>query len=134
VERYDWSDNRHKTKVKTGGDVIKGEAIVSDYISYKSPTGWMCALGFSQLTPDDPLLVGYSINFNKGEEANNNRMPAEMFEHALAEFEADLKSILEGTPTFRNVDESFAEYANMDTISAEAADRILQGGYELRKK
>ena len=47
--RFDLSENGHKTKVKVGGDIIKGETLINDYISYRNQaTKVMCHLFFVQ--------------------------------------------------------------------------------------
>ena len=56
LTRHDLSENKHKTKVKVGGNVLRGEAITYDYISYRNrETGMIAHLAFRRITEEDNL-------------------------------------------------------------------------------
>ena len=68
-EEFDWSKNKVKTKVKTGGDHLTGKSYIVKYISYKNESGINVGLRYVQLSAsEDPcLIVRYSV-VGKGSE------------------------------------------------------------------
>lgn len=56
--RHDLSHNQHKTKVKVGGNVLKGEALIYDYISYRnSETKMIAHMAFRRILEEDMLEI-----------------------------------------------------------------------------
>ncbi len=55
---YDLSDDILPGEgVKTGGRIIRGEAFIDIYISYKNPDMWNVGIGYIQLSPkEEPFL------------------------------------------------------------------------------
>jgi len=61
--RFDLSANHHKNKVKLGGNVISGEAVINDYVSYRNnDTKMKCGLTYRQITHETPLVLCVSMN------------------------------------------------------------------------
>jgi hypothetical protein len=97
--RFDMSENGHKTKVKVGGDVIKGETLVNDYISYKNQkTKVMCHLFYIQKDHDTPRQLRVAMNKLKawGQNESERVFPEASFDEACAVFERYLKSVMQG--------------------------------------
>ena len=97
--RFDLSENGHKTKVKVGGDVIKGETLINDYISYRNQaTKVMCHLFFVQKNHDAPRQLHVVINeLNAyGQNDSERIFPETAFTEACAVFEGYLKRVLQG--------------------------------------
>jgi len=97
--RFDLSENGHKTKVKVGGDVIKGETIVNDYISYRNKeTKVMCHLFFFQKDHEAPRQLHIAMNQLKAWGQNDSKrvFPETSFDEACAVFEDYLKRVLQG--------------------------------------
>ncbi|WP_191287206.1 hypothetical protein [Aliiroseovarius zhejiangensis] len=97
--RFDLSQNGHKTKVKVGGDVIKGETLVNDYISYRNQeTKVMCHLFFAQKDHEAPRQLHVVMNELKawGQNDSERIFPETSFDEACAAFEDYLKRVLRG--------------------------------------
>ncbi len=97
--RFDLSENGHKTKVKVGGDVIAGETLINDYISYRNQnTKVMCHLFFVQKDHDAPRQLHVAMNELKawGQNDCERIFPETAFEEASAVFEDYLQRVLNG--------------------------------------
>ncbi len=97
--RFDFSANGHKTKVKVGGDVIKGETLVNDYISYRNQdTKVMCHFFCTQRDHESPRELRVMMNALKawGENETWKVFPETAFDEACVLFESYLKRVLAG--------------------------------------
>jgi hypothetical protein len=97
--RFDFSKNGHKTKVKVGGDVIKGETLVNDYISYRNQeTKVMCHLFFVQKDHEAPRQLHVAMNELKawGQNDSERIFPETSFDEACTAFEDYLQRVLQG--------------------------------------
>ncbi len=100
LTRHDLSENQHKTKVKVGGNVLRGEAILYDYISYKNrETGMLAHLAFRRIKEKDKLELDVrKVHFREQEtgpkptvfEPHNFDDSCELFEEYLSEVLAGL--------------------------------------------
>lgn len=97
--RFDLSENGHKTKVKVGGDVIKGETLVNDYISYRNQdTRVACHLFFSQHNHEAPREWRVVMKAIAGQAENRvaSAFPESAFDEACELFENYLEKVLKG--------------------------------------
>ncbi|NVK24442.1 MAG: hypothetical protein HWE10_05910 [Gammaproteobacteria bacterium] len=56
-EQYDISDNKHKSKVKNGAGVFKGDKQIDVYISYKKSKSTWFGIYIRQVTAKDPIMM-----------------------------------------------------------------------------
>ena len=56
-DQHDISDNKHKSKVKNGGGVFKGDKQIDVYISYKKSKSTWFGIYIRQVTPKDPIMM-----------------------------------------------------------------------------
>ena len=70
-ERYDISDNKHKSKVKNGAGVYKGDKLIDVYISYKKSKTTMLGIYISQATPKDPIMMLTKFRAEKVNQTND---------------------------------------------------------------
>lgn len=78
--QHDISDNRHKSKVKNGAGVFKGDRLIDVYISYKKTKTVMFGIHIRQNTAVDPIMM-----FSKFETENNNERTNAEWDEALLE-------------------------------------------------
>jgi len=65
VANFDTSANKHKTKVKCGAGVFKGDKLIDVYISFKlSKTAW-CGVYIQQLDSKSPTILTTRENHRK---------------------------------------------------------------------
>ncbi|MCF6305438.1 MAG: hypothetical protein L3J33_08705 [Rhodobacteraceae bacterium] len=99
-KRFDLSANHHKNKVKLGGNVISGQALIYDYISYRNKNTRMIAhIAFRQLSEELSLeiVVGkHPVGQTSSKTVNSCIFTPEQFEASAKQFEIYLTSVLAG--------------------------------------
>jgi hypothetical protein len=97
-ERFDLSANHHKNKVKLGGNVIAGEALIFDYISYRNnDTRTITLLAFRKLREDTSLDIVVEkclVGERAEEKASFRTFTPEQFQDATDLYESYLTSVL----------------------------------------
>jgi hypothetical protein len=94
---FDLSANAVGSGVKTGGDMISGEAHVSVYISYKGLNRHHATLGVLQRNPEtDPVFVlrFYQTGRDVCEPDIREELPIDALEEASARYRSNLMRIL----------------------------------------
>ena len=98
--RHDLSENQHKTKVKVGGKVLKGEAIVYDYISYRnSDTRMIAHMAFRRIEEKDTLEISVRRGHVKDQYSSREQetlFKEHEFSAACETFEVYLTEVLQG--------------------------------------
>ena len=96
--RLDLSKNQHKTKVKIGGNVIRGDALVYDYISYRDIENNMIAhLAFRKIGEEDALEIAVRKHHLKDLHTSKDQetvFPEHAFDEACDLYERYLSEIL----------------------------------------
>lgn len=97
--RFDFSQNKHRTAVKTGGGVIAGTEVCDDYISYRHPTSKMiAALNFGKTRHED-LLNFQVVMYQAGAwgQSDTHKFFSENdFESAKTLYEEYLQRVIDG--------------------------------------
>ena len=101
LTRHDLSQNQHKTKVKVGGNVLRGEALIYDYISYKNrKSGMIAHMAFRKIRKDDKLELDVRKVHFKEQHKEKAEKPtvfeAHDFDEACELFENNLSEVLSG--------------------------------------
>ncbi|WP_417702411.1 hypothetical protein [Pseudophaeobacter sp.] len=98
TSRFDFSANMHKNKVKLGGNVISGEAVIHDYISYRSPQNDMiCSIAFHKTNHGDPLELRVTKHPAGSPDRNceaYKQLPGSSLDEATQIFEEYLSGVL----------------------------------------
>jgi len=98
--RHDLSQNQHKTKVKVGGNVLRGEAVIYDYISYRnSATKMIAHMAFRKIAEEDTLEIAVKqvhVQDQHGAEEQEVLFQEHDFEAACRSFENHLTEVLIG--------------------------------------
>ena len=99
--RHDLSQNQHKTKVKVGGKVLKGEALIYDYISYRnSETKMIAYMAFRRIAKKDPLEIAVKkvhVKDQHGAGEQETLFQEHEFNEACKNFEEHLTEVLKNT-------------------------------------
>jgi len=95
--KYDLSGNRHKNGVKLGGNVMRGEAHIYDYLSYKNADNLVCHISFFQKNIESETIirvwccdVSEQSDVSKRIEFDENK-----FDEAKILYEGHLKAVLQ---------------------------------------
>lgn len=96
--RFDLSANHHKNKVKLGGNVISGQALIYDYISYRNNnTRMIVSLAFRKFNEEMPIDIAvetYPVGKYNSEDPNTRIFEPEHFLDATKQFEIYLGAVL----------------------------------------
>lgn len=99
--RHDLSHNQHKTKVKVGGNVLKGEALIYDYVSYRnSKTNMIAHMAFRRIQEEDTLEIAVKkvhVKDQHSEKEQEVLFQEHEFDSAGACFENYLVDVLSGS-------------------------------------
>ena len=96
--KYDLSQNSLKNGVKTGGDMINGDAYISHYLSYKNKEQWGCVISYFQETLETlPVLrvKRYRTGKNQRLAPEESNFPIALYDEALALYESYLLESLQ---------------------------------------
>lgn len=99
MTKFDLSDNKHRTTVKTGGGVIAGTEVCDDYISYRHPTSkTVAAINLGKQAHDAPLHFLVAMTAVGAPIADGTRVQFEETEIEAAKelFEANLQRVMRG--------------------------------------
>ena len=101
VTRHELSENQHKTKVKVGVNVLIGQALIYDYISYKNrKTGLIAHMAFRKIRKEDKLELDVRKVHFKEQHTEKGEKPivfeSHNFDDACALFENNLSEVLSG--------------------------------------
>ena len=101
LTRHELSENQHKTKVKVGENVLIGQALIYDYISYKNrKTGMIAHMAFRKIRTDDKLELDVRKVHFKEQHKEKAEKPtvfeAHDFDEACELFENNLSEVLSG--------------------------------------
>lgn len=98
--RHDLSQNQHKTKVKVGGNVLRGEALIYDYISYRnSETKMIAHMAFRRITEEDTLEIAVKkvhVQDQHGAREHEKLFQKHEFNEACEAFEKHLTEVVQG--------------------------------------
>lgn len=101
--RFDLSANHHKNKVKLGGNVISGQALIYDYISYRdNNTRMIVSLAFRKFDEEMPVEIAveiYPVGKHGSKSWSSLTFASEDFEAATKQFEIFLTSVLASETT-----------------------------------
>ena len=92
TDKYDLSLNRHRNSVKCGGNVMRGEARIYDYLSYKNSSDMVAHISFFQESGESELItrVWYCNVGEQNDTSNQLEFSAGDFESAKQLYEANL--------------------------------------------
>jgi len=96
TDKYDLLHNRHKNGVKCGGNVMRGEAHIYDYLSYKNSSDMVAHISYFQesIISELMLRVWYCDVSEQNDTSNQIEFSAGDFEAAKELYEVNLAKAL----------------------------------------